>query len=174
MIKAILACDDSGGIGKNGTLPWPKNSRDLQWFKSNTQGGTVVMGSTTWQDTDMPRPLPNRKNIICSTKDLSHFPGADAVMNINGITQVLPVMSNDVIWIIGGAKLIEATLGIIDEFYLSRIPGNYKCDTFLPLLKINTLFEVAHEEVHPEVTFQILRKRKKNETISDSVRIHIS
>ena len=174
MIKAILACDAEGGIGKNGTLPWPKNTKDLQWFKNNTKGATVVMGSATWQDGDMPRPLPNRKNIICSTKDLSHFPGADAVMNINGITQVLPFMSNDTIWIIGGAKLIEACLGIIDEFYLSRIPGSYECDTFLPLKKIEALFEIAHEEIHPEVIFQILKKRKKNETISDSVRIHIS
>ena len=174
MIKAILACDSQGGIGKDGTLPWPKNSKDLQWFKSNTLNGTVVMGSTTWQGSHMPRPLPNRKNIVCSTKDLSKFPGANTVMNINGVTQVLPFMTDENIWIIGGAKLIEATLGIIDEFYLSWIPGSYDCDTFLPMKKIETLFELAHEEIHPEVTFQILRKRNKNETISDSVRIHIS
>ena len=36
MIKAILACDAEGGVGKNNTLPWPKNSRDLKWFKDNT------------------------------------------------------------------------------------------------------------------------------------------
>ena len=35
-IKAILACDDYGGVSKNGTLPWPHNSTDLKWFKSNT------------------------------------------------------------------------------------------------------------------------------------------
>lgn len=174
MIRAILACDEQGGIGKDGTLPWPKNSRDLQWFKSNTQSGTVVMGSTTWQDSDMPRPLPKRKNIVCSTKDLSHFPGADAVMNINGIVQVLPFMPDENIWIIGGAKLIEATLGVIDEFYLSRIPGSYNCDTFLPMKKIETLFEIVQEEIYPEVTFQVMRKRNINASISDSVRIHIT
>ena len=36
MIKAIMAIDDLGGISKDGTMPWPKNSSDLQWFKKNT------------------------------------------------------------------------------------------------------------------------------------------
>jgi len=47
MIKAILACDDVGGVSKAGTIPWPKNSKDLKWFKDNTVGNIVVMGSTT-------------------------------------------------------------------------------------------------------------------------------
>ena len=37
MIKAILACDDLGGVSKAGTMPWPKNSKDLKWFKKNTE-----------------------------------------------------------------------------------------------------------------------------------------
>ena len=34
MIRAILACDNSWGIGKDGDLPWPHNSADLKWFKN--------------------------------------------------------------------------------------------------------------------------------------------
>ena len=33
MIKAIMAVDDKGGISKGKSMPWPKNSKDLQWFK---------------------------------------------------------------------------------------------------------------------------------------------
>ncbi len=44
-------------------------------------------------------------------------------------------------WIIGGPNIVEQTLDIIDEFYLSRISGEYFCDTFLPLEKIEALFE---------------------------------
>lgn len=68
MIKAILACDDKGGVSKDGTLPWPHNSRDLKWFKDNTAGHIVVMGSTTWNDKHMPRPLPKRKNYLVTTR----------------------------------------------------------------------------------------------------------
>jgi dihydrofolate reductase len=61
MIKAILACDDLGGVSKGGTIPWPKNSKDLKWFKKNTTGGVIVMGSTTWEDPMMPGPLTQQK-----------------------------------------------------------------------------------------------------------------
>ena len=43
MIKAILACDEEGGVSKKGTIPWPKNSKDLGWFKKNTTNNVVVM-----------------------------------------------------------------------------------------------------------------------------------
>ena len=33
MFKAIMAVDDKGGISKDGSMPWPKNSSDLKWFK---------------------------------------------------------------------------------------------------------------------------------------------
>lgn len=165
MIKAILACDDTGGVSRDGTLPWPNNSKDLSWFKSNTSGQVVVMGSTTWEDPHMPRPLPNRTNVLVTTRK-EDFPGADGYISgdlieaVNDLADTCP--SND-IWIIGGPKIIEQTLGVIEEFYLSRIPGDYNCDTHLPIGKIETLFKMDFEEVHDEVTFQIWRKR---ETIS--------
>ena len=31
-----MAVDDNGGISKGNSMPWPKNSNDLQWFKKNT------------------------------------------------------------------------------------------------------------------------------------------
>ena len=30
-----MAVDDLGGISKNGSMPWPKNSSDLKWFNSH-------------------------------------------------------------------------------------------------------------------------------------------
>ena len=62
---------------------------------------------------------------------------------------------------LSGANVDEAARvnPIIDEFYLSRIPGDYDCDTHLPLSKIKTLFKVKWGEDHPEVKFQIMEKR---------------
>ena len=164
MIKAILACDDNGGVSKNGTLPWPNNPKDLKWFKDNTAGHVVVMGSTTWDDPHMPRPLPKRTNVLVTSR-IDEYPGADDYINGN-LQLYVPVVADKhpglITWIIGGPKIIEQTLNIIDEFYISRIPGEYNCDTFLPLGKIATLFELDWEEVHDEVTFQIWKKRNVN------------
>ena len=162
MIKAILACDDYGGVSKNGTLPWPHNSTDLKWFKENTAEQVVVMGSTTWEDPHMPRPLPKRINVLATSRK-DDYPGADDYINGDLVEQVDLLQKKYLdkeIWIIGGPKIIEQTLDIIDEFYLSNIPGAYACDTFLPIDSIQEKFTEIWKEDHPAVTFKIYEKRK--------------
>lgn len=162
MIKAILACDDKGGVGKNGTLPWPTNKKDLQWFKTQTTGNVIVMGSDTWNDPHMPCPMPNRINVVATSQDADKF-NCDGILknDLNLATLRLQDMYEDKdVFIIGGPNIIEQTLWVIDEFYISRIPGDYDCDRFLPLKKIETMFEMTAEDVHEEVTFQTWRKRQ--------------
>jgi dihydrofolate reductase len=167
MIKAILACDDEGGVSRDGTLPWPKNTKDLQWFKENTLGHVVVMGSTTWKDPHMPRPLPRRINVLVTSQagdyqDVITLNG-NLIKELKRLEEEFPSL---IIWVIGGPNIIEQSLGVVDEFYLSRIPGKYNCDTFLPLKKIETLFELSWEEQHLEVRFEIWKKRKINAAVS--------
>lgn len=162
MIKAILACDDRGGVSRNGTLPWSHNSTDLQWFKNNTAGHVVIMGSTTWEDPHMPRPLPKRKNILVTTRP-NDYPGAHDYIQ-GDLNQWVKDVAEEhrglITWIIGGPKIVNQTLDIIDEFYLSRIPGDYDCDTFLSLDNIEDKFTLDSQEVHPGVMFQIWKKQK--------------
>lgn len=129
MIRAILACDESWGIGKDGTLPWPHNSADQKWFAQTTKNGVVVMGSTTWKDPDMPKPLPGRLNVVVTrgVADEAHL----VINSIEEAIDLLPDMEQGQVWIIGGAKLVKALMPIIDEFWLSRIIGVYDCDTHL-------------------------------------------
>ena len=42
-----MAVDEKGGISKGQSMPWPKNSIDLKWFKENTVNNIVVMGRKT-------------------------------------------------------------------------------------------------------------------------------
>ena len=168
MVKAILACDDFGGVSRGGTMPWPKNSKDLKWFKEKTTGHTVVMGSTTWEDPFMNGPLPNRTNVLVTTREGDYL-GAHKYIQGN-LAQKIQTLEGEsketTVWIIGGPNIIKQTLNIIDEFYLSRISGIYDCDTFLPLKKIEALFEKIWTENHGSLEFQIWKKRKSHETIS--------
>ena len=162
MIKAILACDDQGGVGKNGTLPWPKNSDDLRWFKENTAGHVVVMGSETWNDDFMPAPLRDRINVVVSRKGPEQYEIAHRVICGDiplNLIELQAEFDDQDIWVIGGPNVIEQSLWAIDEFYISRIPGNYDCDRFLPIAKIETMFELYWELKRPSVTFEKWTKR---------------
>ena len=158
MIKAILACDQEWGIGKDGNLPWPHNPADLKWFKDNTSGFIIVMGKSTWDS--LPRkPLPNRSNIIVTSSEKGNdlpdyqfikFDAAkEELVNLNKLQDV---------WIIGGAKLVIGLLDIIDEFHLSRIQGAYDCDTFLPSGIIKERYALADSGKRGDVYVDIWKR----------------
>lgn len=160
-IKAILACDEEGGIARDGTLPWPNVPRDFQWFKDNTKGHVIIMGSATWKDDHMPSPLPLRKNVLITTNP-DRYPGAAQYIQGDIAEQVKQVAAENsglITWVIGGAKVIEQTLDVIDEFFISRIPGKFDCDTFLPLKDIEDKFTCTSVQEYPEVVFEIWKKK---------------
>ncbi len=139
MIKGIMAIDDKGGISRGKSMPWPKNSIDLKWFKDNTLNNVVIIGRKTWEDPHMPTPLKSRVNVLITKKDKKLYPGADHYIseNINqSILNLKNLYNNKDFFIIGGSEIINATIDIIEEFYLTRIYGNYNCEKFLDLALI--------------------------------------
>lgn len=157
MIRAILACDDAWGIGKNGDLPWPKNSDDLKWFKECTADSVVVMGRKTWES--LPRkPLPGRENIVISSGVVE---GVDISISgdpIQALGYIKEMFDDKNIWVIGGAQLLEAVLPYCDEIHLSRIEGKYDCDTFLPYALITTTFKMCTSTWKNSVYVEIWKK----------------
>lgn len=168
MIRAIFACDENWGIGKNGQLPWPTNKEDLRWFKENTTGGVVVMGKTTWDSLpEKSKPLPNRNNIVVtsSIKDKDgpyHF-----IKFENAKSSIVSMGLLQNVWIIGGAKLFESTFDIIEELWISKVKGTYDCDTFLPVDLIKEQFELTERYFNGKLITEKYRK-KQNETVSPS------
>ena len=144
MIRAILAHDVYWGIGKNGDLPWPTNSDDLKWFKESTTGSTIVMGRNTWESLPF-KPLPNRHNIVVSNTLKTE--ACEVVKPNVYLSRLKEISETSDVWIIGGAQLLESSLGIIDELWLNDVSGDYQCDTFLPIKKIQTLFKINHTQI---------------------------
>ena len=139
MIKAIMAVDEKGGISKGQSMPWPKNSIDLKWFKKNTINNVVVMGRKTWDDPFMPTPLKYRINVLITNRDKNLIQGADYYLSGNIKNQIqdiqLKYMDRD-IFIIGGSEIINLTFNSIEQFYLTRIYGNYNCEKFIDISSI--------------------------------------
>ena len=139
MIRAIMATDDNGGVSKNGSMPWPKNSSDLKWFKKNTLNSVVIMGRLTWIDPFMPTPLKGRVNVLVTNQNEKNYSGVDEYIFGNLIDNVLELSNrytNKDIYIIGGPKVLNQLFELIEEFYLTRIYGDFKCDKNIDLQKI--------------------------------------
>lgn len=158
-MKAIFACDDKGGIGKDGGIPWPKSENDLKRFKDLTLHGIVVMGRGTWESKGMPKPLPKRRNVVISTQEL------DLPSDVIRFNNTIMLAGTPTAWIIGGAQLINSLLEQIDEIYISRFEGDYDCDATVDLDYIKQHFDMVHEFQDEDHVFQLL-KRIDNETVS--------
>ena len=146
MIKAIMAVDEKAGISRGKSMPWPKNSIDLSWFKQNTINNIVVMGRKTWEDPFMPTPLKSRINILITNRDKKLIQGADYYLSGNVNEQIKDVQSEHVdkdIFIIGGSEVINLTFNIIEQFYLTRIYGNYNCEKFIDVSLIETNMKIV-------------------------------
>ena len=162
MIKGIMAIDEKGGISKGKSMPWPKNSIDLKWFKENTIENVVIMGRKTWEDPFMPTPLKNRINVLVTNKDKELFPGADHYLfgdikdQINNIQKKYKQKD---IFVIGGSEIINLTIDIIEQFYLTRIYGNYDCEKFLNISLIeNNMTMEKKIEGNSTCHFEIWKK----------------
>ena len=162
MIKAIMAADDMGGVSLGESMPWPKNSKDLQWFKKNTLNQVIVMGSKTWEDPFMSTPLKDRENILITTKDNSFYPGANAYIKGNIVDEILKLekkYSNKDIYIIGGPEIVKQTFDLFKEFYLTRIYGNFECDKFIDIKQIsNTMKLIEKIDCDETCHFEIWKK----------------
>ena len=62
-MEAIVAVDLKNGIAKDGKIPW-KSKADMKFFREQTTGCIIIMGSTTLLSLPNALPLPNRLNIV--------------------------------------------------------------------------------------------------------------
>lgn len=143
-INAIVAVDDHWGIGKDGTMPWPHLSEDLKRFKKLTDGAMIVMGKNTWLSLPK-RPLPGRSNIIISKsleEDFAITVQGDPKAIINKLKQA----TETDIWIIGGAEIYRQFLPFCNSVYITRIAGDYECDTRFPTAILDRHFVLDYTE----------------------------
>lgn len=135
MIKAIFATDLQGGMGYQNSLPWPHDKEDLRNFKQTTTGNIVVMGSNTWLDPMMPKPLPNRTCVVVTNQDVKQFDRAHEVIAGTWLKESLEMLDqhnpDKTIWIIGGAKLLMSCRPYIKEINLTTFMTEYNCDVKL-------------------------------------------
>jgi dihydrofolate reductase len=159
-IIGIVAIDQNGAIGKDGSIPW-HYSADMKFFREQTTGHACVMGRRTWDS--LKRPLKGRLNVVLSrsagavrleaqaeTQAEAQTaqaagrakPQEDAREDTRRGVIVLPDKRSVLalapylschLYIIGGVQIYEAFQPEIEQWVVTEIPLSVEgADTFMP------------------------------------------
>jgi dihydrofolate reductase len=146
-------------IGKDGKLA-TRIPEDLARFKKLTTGNIVVMGANTFFGDLKGTPLPNRTNVVLTSKAaiLDYKFDKDNNLYFLGslvmLTKVLPTINEDSkqVFCIGGAATYQALLPQVNTMYITHTPSIVKDgDTFF---NVNwSEWDVAEKKFTDNCTF---------------------
>ena len=147
IISFIVAVSENNAIGIKNTLPWHL-PEDLKFFKRTTLGKPVIMGRKTFES--LGRPLPGTIEYLCfrGNKDLVLPEGVLLCDDINGAIERLQKENAEEGFIIGGGKVFETTMSLVDRMYITRVHANIPdADAFFPEID-HTHWKLVWEEKH--------------------------
>lgn len=145
MISIIAAIDRNRGIGyENKLLFWLPN--DLKRFKALTTGNTIIMGRKTFES--LPKgALPNRRNIVLSSRPDVDYPGAETYTTLEAALQ--SCQSDEQIYIIGGASVYRQALPLADALCLTEVDAEAPhADVYFPEIDPK-IWQEKSRESHP-------------------------
>ncbi len=146
ILSLIVAVAENNAIGIHNTLPWYL-PEDLKFFKRTTIGKPVIMGRKTYES--VGEPLPGRLNIVLSGDKNLELP--EAVLLYENINDAIERLQNDNIeeaFVIGGGKVFESTMPLIDRMYITRVHTSIPdADAFFPDVD-HTHWKLTWEEKH--------------------------
>lgn len=154
-MKAIFAVDAYGGFGTGTDMPWPTSREDLQRFKRLTSGQTVVMGSGTW-NSNMPKPLPNRRNCVLSTT--LRDSRCEVFFSVEELCTQLGV--GDDIWVIGGERVLWALRPYVHTVCMTRFKGVFPCTVRLDTGKYLDGFVLQDRQQLDDHVFDIWQRMR--------------
>jgi dihydrofolate reductase len=152
-MNAIFAVNTIDGFGVGNTMPWPHSSEDMKRFRELTTGHTVVMGASTWLS-DMPKPLPNRRNCVLSTTLVDHR--CEVYSNITSL--MMDIQQDEQVFVIGGAKVLWALRPQINRVYFTRHVSKLKADITLNTDKYLEGFTLVSSEVLDKMTVEVYER----------------
>ncbi|MEE0514950.1 MAG: dihydrofolate reductase [Emergencia sp.] len=141
-MKLILAADKNWAIGYKGGLLCHL-SGDLKYFKEKTMGKTVVMGRPTLESLPGGKPLPNRENIVLTTRKDYQPEGVTVVHSEAELDELLAGRNPEDVMLIGGGKVYRDFLHKCDTCYITKINGEFPADTWFVNLDELPEFEIV-------------------------------
>ncbi len=146
VVSLIVAAAENNAIGRNNSLPW-NLPEDLRFFKRTTIGKPVIMGRKTFES--LGQALPGRLNIVLSNNSRLQVPDGVLVYNdVQAALDHLQKLDPEECFIIGGSKVFENTMSLIERMYITRVHSDIPdADAFFPDID-HTHWKLVWEEKH--------------------------
>lgn len=158
IISVIAAMARNRSIGCAGKLPWHLPA-DLQWFKRQTMGHTLLMGRRTFEAIN--RPLPGRRTIVVSRNLAYQAPGCLVAPDIpSAIAAAKPA---EQLFICGGGEIYRQTLDLAERIYLTELDIEVTGDTFFPEFAAEQFEIIAQQQCFGPYNYQFLIFQRKQQ-----------
>lgn len=152
----IVAFDLTGVIGDKGKIPWHVPG-DLEFFRKQTTGHTVIMGRKTFES--IGKPLKNRKNIVLTHRPYVYEALETDNLEFSSLEEIQETEEEQ--YVIGGTEVYNALWDKLGIFWVSLIHGTHPGDTFFPVEKLLKDFLIVHEYPAPDGSFTIYGMMQK-------------
>ena len=141
-MRAIVAVDEKWGIGKKGGLMFSLPV-DMKFFREQTLGKTVVMGSKTLDSFPGGAPLKNRNNVVLTRGGARQ--GCITVKSLPELFALLKGYNREDVFVIGGGAVYEELLPYCEEALVTKVQADGGAEVFFPELDRLSGWEKAAE-----------------------------
>lgn len=143
IISVIAAIDSNYAIGRQNNLLCHLPN-DLKYFKSVTQGHSVIMGRNTFLS--LPNgALPNRRNIVLTRKAYFEAKGCEIAPSLQAAIDLCH--DEDEVFVIGGGSVYKEAIKIAHRLYITHIHHRFgEADTFFPAIDERVWKEIKRHE----------------------------
>ncbi len=163
-MKAIVCVDENWGIGLKGDL-LVRIPADQRIFREATKGNVIIYGRRTLDTFPNKIPLPERENVILSTKQDFKVRGAYVVHSIEEMQELIAGVDTNRIFVAGGEKVYEELLPLCDTVFVTKVDSAYDADAFFPNLDKMEEWEVeeeSDEQTYFDMTYNFYKYVRKS------------
>ena len=130
-MNAIVVVDSNWAIGREGQLLFSLPT-DMKRFRQLTLGSTVLLGRKTLESFPGGKPLPKRRNVVLTSRDLQ-TEGVDCVRSLEALRSAGQAAENA--FVIGGGSVYAALLPSCRRVYVTKVDAAVQgADTWFPNL----------------------------------------
>lgn len=162
-MRLIAAVDSNWAIGNKNSL-LVQIPADQKFFRNETTGKVIVLGRKTLETFPGGRPLPNRTNIILSSKKDYTVKDAIVLHSVEEVLEKVKEYDRDDVFIIGGDSIYRQFLPYCDIAEITKIDYAYEADAYFPNLDEDNEWELiadSEEQTYFDIEYRFLKYARK-------------